>query len=74
MNGLILKCTGITKNIIKELLKDIDILDLEFDIQYWESYGDDMEGANFDFNNTSEISSEIIKNKLFIENNKGYTY
>ena len=72
MNGLILKCTGITKNIIKELLKDIDILDLEFDIQYWESYGDDMEGANFDFNNTSEISSEIIKNKLFIENNTLY--
>lgn len=72
MKGIILKFTGTTKNIIKELLKDIDILGLEFDIQHWESYGDDMEGSNLDFNNTREISSEIIKNKLFIENNTLY--
>ena len=67
MVGLILKFEGRLRNIVKELLIDIDISNLEFDISHWESYGDDIDDSQFDFNNMEDIPSELIRNKLLIE-------
>lgn len=67
MEGLILRFNGRTRNIIRELLNGVDILELEFDISHWESFGDDLDGSEFDFNNIEKIPSDLIKNKVFIE-------
>ena len=48
MKGLVIKFVGRTKNIIKSLLKDIDLDNFEFDLKHWESYGDDIENSEID--------------------------
>lgn len=70
MIGLIMRFEGRTKNIIKELLNDFKYDEYEFDISHWESFGDDVSTPKCDFNEMDVISSVLIKNKIFAENNK----
>lgn len=70
MKALILRFEKRVENIVKDLLGGIDYSELEFDISHWESFGDDLDGSEFDFNIMEEIPSEIIKRKVFVENNR----
>lgn len=70
MKALILRFENRVDNIVKELLNGIDYSGLEFDISHWESYGDDIEGSEYDFNYMDNIPSEIIKRKIIMENNR----
>lgn len=65
MKGLILKFKGHVKNILSELLKEIDNKNLYFYLNYWESYFDDIDESEYDFNTLKDISSDMIKEKIF---------
>lgn len=69
MKSLVIKFVGRTKNIVKDLLVDITFDDFEFDINHWESYGDDIDGSDNDFNVMDDISSNMILRKVFTEDN-----
>lgn len=69
MKSLVIKFVGRTKNIVKDLLVDIKLDDFEFDINHWESYGDDIDGSDNDFNVMDDISSNMILRKVFTEDN-----
>ena len=62
MVGVILKFDNWSKNIFKILFNDIDISLWNFDIKYWESYGEST--MTKDYNNLDHIDSEDAKKEL----------
>ena len=70
MVGTILKFNNWSKNIFKILFKDIDISSWNFNINYWESFGDSR--MTNDYNDLDYIDSENAKKELIYDNNEVY--
>lgn len=58
MVGVLFKFTGFVKNILRELLKGIDLSSKWIDIQYWESYENSPDKK--DLNDYESLSEEEI--------------
>lgn len=67
MKGLMIKFKGETKNIIKDLLRGIDLSNYSIDLGHWDAYDDTMD-FEIDFNDLGLIKSEKIVNAIFSEN------
>lgn len=70
MVGTILKFDNWSKNIFKELFKDIDISSWNLNIKYWESYGNST--MTNDYNDLDNIDSESAKKELIYDNSEVY--
>lgn len=70
MVGVILKFDNWSKNIFKVLFKNIDISSWNFNIKYWESYGNST--MTNDYNDLDYIDSESAKKELIYDNSEVY--
>lgn len=70
MVGAVLQYKGWSKNIFKVLFSGIDVSIWEFDVKYWESYGENS--LRYDFNELDVIESELIKQELINKNSVVY--
>ena len=70
MVGTLLKFDNWSENIFRVLFKDIDISLWNFNINYWESYGDST--MTNDYNDLDYIDSENAKKELIYDNNEVY--
>lgn len=68
MVGATIKFDNWSPNIFKVLFKDIDVSNWYFSIMYWESYGKNT--VKIDLNEFENISSEIIKKELIIQDSQ----